>query len=204
MENQRRTIIQRAFFVDLFLMMANLSERDRTATEIAERVNERMLILGPILGRLMHEKLDPIITRTFNILLRNNKLPPPPDILQGQEYKVEYISPLAKAQRASETKSISELVLAVEEMAKLDPGVIDNIDLDKVTKKIADINYVSDVLRSDEEIKQIRQMKAEQQQMQYSMDAMKQGGEGVKTVLEAEALLRGGGEKNAGKPAGTK
>ena len=198
MENQRRTVIQRAFFVDLFLMLASLPERQRTATEIAERVNERMLILGPILGRLMHDKLDPLIERTFNILLRRQKLPQAPEILQGQEYKIEYISPLAKAQRASEIKSISELVAAVQAMAEVDVSVVDNLNLDKITKKIADINYVSDVLRSDDEVKQIRQVRAEQAQAQMQVDMMKQGGEGAKAVLEAEQILKGG-KKESGR-----
>jgi hypothetical protein len=194
MERERRSIIQRAFFVDLFLMLANLDEKQRTATEIAERVNERMLILGPILGRLMHEKLDPIITRTFNILLRLRQLPPPPDVLQGQQYKVEYISPLAKAQKASETKSLSELILAVSEMAKIDPSVIDNVNMDKITKKFADINYVADVLRSDDEVGQIRQSRNEQAQIQQTIEQLKSGGEGAQAVLGAEQMLRGGGK----------
>ena len=96
MEEQKRTSIKRAFFVDLFLLLANYTDQ-MTATEVAERVNEKMLILGPMLGRLMSELLDPIITRTFNILLRLKKIPPPPPELANQDYKVKYISPLAKA-----------------------------------------------------------------------------------------------------------
>jgi len=199
MENQRRMTIQRAFFVDLFLMLASLPEKDRTATEITERVNERMLILGPILGRLMHEKLDPIITRTFNILLRNNKLPPPPDILQGQEYKVDYISPLAKAQKASETKSLTDLLIVVKAIAEIDTSVIDSINLDKTIKKIAEISYVSDVLRSDDEVKEIRQARLQQAQIQQTLEQMKSGGEGAKAVLEAEQLLKGGEKVATGK-----
>ena len=198
MENQRRTVIQRAFFVDLFLMLASLPEKDRTATEIAERVNERMLILGPMLGRLMHEKLDPIITRTFNILLRNFKLPPPPEMLQGHGYKIEYISPLAKAQKASEIKSITDLLLAVKAMAEVDTSVVDNINLDKATKRISEITYTSDLLRSDDEIKGIRQSRAEAQQMQMSLEQLKLGGEGAKNVMEAENMLRGGDKGGRG------
>jgi hypothetical protein len=205
MENQRRTIIQRAFFVDLFLMLANLPDKDRTATEVMERVNERMLILGPILGRLMYEKLDPLINRTFNILLRNGKLPAPPDILSGQEYKIDYISPLAKAQKSSETKSLSDLLLATKTMVELDPSVADNVNIDKMLRKFTEINYLSDVLRSDEEIQQIRQMRTEAQQAQSAMELMQRGGEGAKAVLEAEQLLKGGGAQggrgSAGKPA---
>lgn len=198
MENQRRSRIGRIFFVDLFLMLATLPERDRTATEVAERVNERMLVLGPVLGRLM-KTLSGIITRTFNILLRNNKLPMPPEILQGKEYKIEFISPLAKAQRAVEAKSMVDLLLAVREMAAIDPIVIDNVNLDKTVKKFGDIYNVSEILRSDDEVKQIRQARAEQQQIQQTLEQLKLGGEGAKTVIEAEKILRGGEKVAAGK-----
>uniref|UniRef100_A0A6M3K496 Putative head tail connector protein n=1 Tax=viral metagenome TaxID=1070528 RepID=A0A6M3K496_9ZZZZ len=191
MGNQRRSSIQNAFFVDLFLMLASLPEKTRTATEIAERVNERMLILGPILGRLMHEKLDPIITRTFNILMRNGKIPPPPEMLQGHEYKVIYISPLAKAQRASEIRSVNDLVMAVKSMAEVDTSVIDNIDSDKIVKRVAEISNTGDILRSDDEIVAIREQRAKQQQQQQMIEALPKAGSGVKALTEAEQIAKG-------------
>lgn len=197
MENQRRQRIERAFFVDLFLMLATIPDKQRTATEIMERVNERMMILGPALGRLM-KTLSGMIVRTFNILNRNYKIPQAPEIIQGQEYKIEYISPLAKAQRASELKSITDLMIAVKAMAEIEPTTLDNFDFDRATKRISEITYTSDLLRSDEEIKQIRTSRAEQQQVQQLLEQMKIGGEGAKSVLEAEQILRGGGG-NGGK-----
>ena len=194
MENQRRQSIQKAFFVDLFLMLANLPDRTtRTATEIVERVNELMLILGPVLGRLMHEKLDPIVTRTFNILLRNGKIPPPPEALIGKDYKIEYISPLAKAQRASESKSIVELLAAVREMQAMNPSVVDNINYDKTTREFGDIfNTSADILNSDDEIKAIREQRAEQEKIQQALEQGKLGSEALKNTAEAGAVAGGG------------
>lgn len=191
MLNQRRQSIGRIFFVDLFLMLANLPEQQRTATEIAERVNERMLILGPALGRLM-KSLAEVVERGFSILMRNGKFPPPPDILQGQEYKVKFISPLAKAQRAAEAKSVNDLLLAVGQMAQVEPAVVDNIDLDKAVKKYGDIYNVSDILRSDDDVAAIRKSRNDQIQMQQTLEQAKLGGEGGKAVAEAEQILKGG------------
>ena len=191
MLNQRRQSIGRIFFVDLFLMLANLPEQQRTATEIAERVNERMLILGPALGRLM-KSLAEVVERGFSILMRNGKFPPPPDILQGQEYKVKFISPLAKAQRAAEAKSVNDLLLAVGQMAQVEPAVVDNVDLDKAVKKYGDIYNVSDILRSDDDVAAIRKSRNDQIQMQQTLEQAKLGGEGGKAVAEAEQILKGG------------
>lgn len=192
MENQRRTMIRAAFFVDLFLMLGSLPDRDRTATEIAERVNERMLILGPVLGRLMHEKLDPIITRTFNILMRNRKLPPPPPALVNQDYKVEYISPLAKAQRASETKSYSDLVVATQALMTIDPAVVDRIDTDRILKRIADIGNTNDALRDDDAVKMIREQRQQAQTIREVVEKAPDAAQALKTGAEAEQIIKGG------------
>ena len=199
MENQRRATIQRAFFVDLFLMLASLPEKQRTATEIAERVNERMLILGPMLGRLMHEKLDPIITRTFNILGRNFKLPPMPPQLKDKNYKVEYISPLAKAQRASEVKSISDLIFAVGQMAAINQTVTDCVDFDKALKRISEVTNTGEIIQSDDDVKAIRESRSQRQEMQATIDALQRGGPGVKALADADTALKKGENPNAGK-----
>ena len=49
--------------------------------------------------RLNDELLDPLIDRTFAIMLRVGLIPPPPQQLQGQSIKVEYTSILAQAQK---------------------------------------------------------------------------------------------------------
>ncbi len=192
MENQRRDVIKKAFFVDLFLMLANLPDKIRTATEIIERINEIMLILGPMLGRLMHEKLDPLITRTFNILVRKGIISPPPEILARENFKINYISPLAKAQKASEARSLSGLVVAVQSMAEITPSVVDKIDSDKIIDRFAEINFVSDVLRSDDEVKQIRAARAEQEQITQAIEMANAGGKGAQEVLKAEEMAKGG------------
>ena len=191
MENQKRTSIKRAFFVDLFLLLASL-EGNMTATEVAERVNEKMLILGPMLGRLMSELLDPIVIRTFNILLRLGIIPPPPPELQGQDYKVKYISPLAKAQRASEMQSKSLMLAAAGEMAALKPDVLDNIDFDKAIKEIADITNTGIILKSDEEVKAIRELRQKQVEMQQTLQVAEQVAKTAKAGASAEKDLTEG------------
>jgi len=182
---KRRTAIRRAFFADMFLMLAML-DKQMTAKEVTERVNERMLILGPVLGRLMNELLDPIITRTFNILLRGGKLPPPPAILQGQEYTIEYISPLARAQKMVQIQALTELLAIIREMAETIPDVLDNIDYDKTVKEFADIYNAPEILRSDEEVRQIRQQRLQQAQTQQFLQEATQGAEAIKTISEIQ------------------
>jgi hypothetical protein len=101
--------VQRAFYEDLFLMLANTDRRQITAREVAEKHEEKLLMLGPVLERLHTELLDPLIDRTFNILQRNGVLPPPPPELADRELEVEYVSVLAQAQRLVNTGAIDRL-----------------------------------------------------------------------------------------------
>lgn len=181
--------IRRAFFVDLFLLLAQKPQM--TATEVLQRVEEKMLLLGPALGRLMNELLDPLIGRSFNILMRLGKLPLPPEEIMGKDYVVEYISPLARAQKLSEAKSLQNYLLLVEGVARLEPAVLENIDVDEIAKEYADIQGISPkILRDDEEVKAIRQEKAEVLQAQQALAMAQQGAEVLKEGAKADAAAK--------------
>ena len=103
MEEQRRKAIRENFFVDQLMTVQGVN---MTATEVMQRTEEKMRLLGTVLGRLQSELLQPLITRAFNLLLKNNKFAPPPETLGDQEIEIEYVSPLAKAQKTQELSSI--------------------------------------------------------------------------------------------------
>jgi len=187
-QNDIRAAINNAYFVDLFRALAD--RRNMTATEVVERVQENALQLGPVLGRLQSEMLDPIIERTFNILLRKEILPPPPSILEGQEITVEYISQLANAQRISKVSSVTNLLTITNGIAQVVPEVIDKIDTDKVIDNAAEVFGVSpDLIRNAEQVATIRQQRAEVQAAINQAQQIVQGIETVKTASEANKNL---------------
>lgn len=102
-QQQTRMRIQRAFYEDLFLMLAHTDETmgaDRpTATEVVERKEEKLIALGPVLERSKDELHDPLIDRTFAMMDRAGLLPEAPPELANMKLKVEYISILAQAQK---------------------------------------------------------------------------------------------------------
>jgi hypothetical protein len=113
--------IQRFFYADLFLMITEMDRAQITATEIAERKEEKMLMLGPVLQRLNNELLDPIIDRTFAVAQRAGILPPPPKELADSELGVEYISVLAQAQKAVSTAGIESTVTFASNLTPIWP-----------------------------------------------------------------------------------
>lgn len=187
MEQDRRGIIQRNFFVDLFLMLAQNPKM--TATEVLQRVQEKMLILAPVLGRLMSELLDPIIERTFNILLRNGAFGPVPEALARNGYTIEYTSPLARAQKGEEMKNMQNFLLTVNEIGKTIPSVLDKLESDEIVDVSAGFyNVPPTIVRDDETVKKIRDARAQAQQQAMELDAAAKGVEIGKGAAEIKAL----------------
>jgi len=173
----RREAIQRSFFTDLFLLMVNRPKM--TATEVVKRVDEKMLILSPMLGRLMKEFLQPVIVRTFNILVRQGIIVVPEE-LKSAQYTVRYVSPLARAQRAAETRSIVEYIELMIEMARAKADILDGIDFDMVRKEVADLeNVPPQILRDDTAVKQVRDDREKREMAAALLGGGQQGGEVV-------------------------
>ena len=101
-EEQRRNAIRQAFFVDQLMLRES---PNMTATEVIARNEEKMRLLGPVLGRLQAEMLQPLITRSFNLLAKQKIFAEAPEYLQTGNIDIEYVSPLAKAQRQGELNS---------------------------------------------------------------------------------------------------
>lgn len=171
MEEQRRNAIRDAFYVNQ-LMMQNGPQM--TATEVVQRNEEKMRLLGPVLGRLQSELLRPMIDRVFAILLRNKMFKPAPDFLAGQDIQIEYVSPLAKAQKTSELQSIMRAIEIFGSLSNVTP-VFDYVNMDNLITHLADIIGVpAKVLNSKSEVRNIRQQKQQQAEQQMQMQQLQQ------------------------------
>jgi hypothetical protein len=121
-----------------------------------------------------------VIARVFALMLRQNLLPPAPEELQGQDIDIEYVSPLAKAQKLTDLQSVMrgmEIMLQVGQVAP----VTDFLDADGLVRYIAETTGIpATVLRSDEQVAEVRrqqaQAQAQQAQMQQAMMAAEAGG----------------------------
>ena len=171
MEEQRRNSIRNAFYVNQ-LMMQNGPQM--TATEVIQRNEEKMRLLGPVLGRLQSELLKPLIDRAFSLILRKNLFPQAPEFLAGQDIEIEYVSPLAKAQKSTELQSIMRGIEILGSLANVAP-VFDHVNMDKLVKHLMDVVGVPQkVLKSSSEVQADRQAAQEQQAQQQQMAQMQQ------------------------------
>jgi hypothetical protein len=142
-----------------------------TATEVERTYELMQRFLGPTLGRLETELLNPLIERCFAMMLRRNALPAPPEALLGldPDIDIEYEGPLARAQRASDVQAIERVLATVLPLAQVNPDVVDVLDFDEAVRYIARRNGLpTQVMRSQDAISQIRtaRTQARQQQLQ--------------------------------------
>ncbi len=161
MEEQRRAAIRQAFYVDQILTAGS---PQMTATEVIQRQEERMRVIGPVLGRLMNELLRPLIDRVFALMLRADMLAVPPTSLQGIDIDVEYVSPLARAQKSS---GLNNTMRALEILLPLSEGlpVADHIDPDGLVRHVTDSLGVPKVtLKSQREVNEVRQQRQQAQE----------------------------------------
>ena len=171
MEQQRRDSIREVFYVNQLQLQQG---PQMTATEVIQRNEEKMRLLGPVLGRLQSELLKPLIDRTFNILLRREQFISVPEFLSNQDIEIEYVSPLAKAQKSSELSSITRAIEILGSLANVAP-VFDYINFDALVKHVANIVGVPQkILKPQTQVNAEREEQAAQAEQQQQMAQMQQ------------------------------
>lgn len=168
-----RQRINEAFYRDIFMLMVNSTDKTMTATEVTERHEEKMLLMGPVLERLNAEMLDPLINIVFNKLVQADLLPPLPEDLQGQQLNVEFISILAQAQKAISTNSVDRMFSVLGNLAGMRPDIVDNVDLDFWPQWYADALGVDPrFIVSGKKVAVIREQRAQAEQQAAAMEQL--------------------------------
>jgi len=195
-----RERLNKFMYADLFLMLANMEGiQPRNTLEIAERKEEKLLALGPVLENVYNGQLEPVIDRTFNILNRRGQLPPPPREIAEQELKIEYISILAQAQKAVATGAIERFSGFVGQMAAVKPDVLDKWDADETADQYADMLGVPpSIVVSDDKVKATRDARAQRQQQAERAEMMATVAPAVKQGADAASVLASAGQNPGG------
>jgi hypothetical protein len=175
-------------YTDVFLAFSNIT-KDMNNPEIMERINEKMTMLGPAVGRYLGEVISPVIQRTIGILQRRGKLPQPPDqLLADPGYEIDFVGILAQAQRRTELNTLVTGLTMVGNMAQYAPEVLDKINPDSVANEVWSITGAPvKVLRDDAEVAQIREGRAQAAMQQQQMLEAQQGAQIAKDAGQAES-----------------
>ena len=164
--------IKTGFFNDLFLLLSEMPNAKMTAYEVAQRMQEKLQVLGPVIEGLMTESLKPKLKRVFGIMKRRGMIDPLPDSLKGVPLDIEFVSILALAQRASSTGGLERMVQLAGNMVQIFPGIKDVLNADTLYREMNDmLGNPQAILNSPEQVAAARQQEAQQAQQAQKMEA---------------------------------
>lgn len=190
-----RNSIRRVFFADkLELPMGP----QMTAFEVAKRFELLQRLLGPTMGRIETEFLNPLIERCFRIMLRRKAFDEVPLILEeyGADIDIEYEGPLAKSQRLAEVEGLERLHQLLAPVAELKPEIMDIIDLDKMVRGAGDVLGVPEkMMRSERDVAAMREQREAEQQEAKQAEDMEREAAAIGKIAPALGMVQGrGGE----------
>ena len=182
-ENQLRTSIRQAYYSDQLQLQDG---PQMTATEVQVRYELMQRLLGPTLGRFQTEFLNPLIERTFGIMLRAGGLLPEPDVIKGQKIDIEYVGPLARSQRMEESVAIDRLYELAMNVVQIDPSIMDNINHDEAIRLRGDLLGVPKIiLRARDEVEELREQRQQAQMAQQQAEQQQQAAQAALTQGQA-------------------
>jgi hypothetical protein len=179
--------VKSLMFNDVFLAFDQITKQMNNP-EVMERINEKMTMLGPAVGRFTGEVLDPIVIRTIGILFRRGKLPDIPDeMAEEPTYQIDYVSQLAQSQKRSEMTALMSALNVTAQIAQFAPEALDKVNADKTIDNVWDVTGANvKILRSDNEIQAIRENRATQAAKQQEMAMLQQGADVIKSGSEVD------------------
>jgi len=182
-----RNRIRQAFFVD----QLQLSQGPQmTATEVMQRTEEKLRLMGPVLGRQHFELLKPLIERVFDILQEQGEFGEPPAELIDKKVDVQYTSAIARVQMASEIVNMQKAITALAPFAQFAPESLDIINADNSVRVILEKSGVpQEMINTAAQIKSVRNGRAKAQQEKIDQENDLNQSEIARNVAPAAAAI---------------
>jgi hypothetical protein len=188
-EERKQELIEKHFLVDFFMMMSK-AQREMTATEIRQRMEEKAVMLGPHISGLNQDVLDRMMDCLFQSAWDARMIPEPPMVLQGGgRVEVDYQGPLAQASRSffktepyrAVMRDITGMVQAIAPVAPaVASGMLDNYNWDFITREMSKGDGLPEEAIMDEKVRdKIRQQRAKQVAASQQADQMVKMGKAV-------------------------
>lgn len=182
-----KTSIKEIFYNDLFAMILNTAERSRTATEVNELKEEKMVLLSPLLQQI-HNGLSQILSWTYSECARLKILPEPPHEIIGADMDIEFVSTLAQAQKAVKISAMERFTTFTINLAQsLDPSIKNKLNANKIIDDYADFANISpEQIVPTREVEMLKQKNEDNQNEKQKIEQVKQGSEIIKNIAGSE------------------
>ncbi len=201
--------IAQHFAIDRLLDFNNQTQM--TATETAQRAQIRQSSLSSILTRQISELFQPVVERSFELMLKNDKLGFPVGSEEaraaealGQEvvlipteiatllaegkpsYEVRFTTSADRAASADELEGLLSLTQFMQMLMQSHPEVGQKFDAMKAIEEAREMMGAPSVLSSDEEVNAKQEAQAEQVGQQQGLDQAEQAAGIAEKVANAE------------------
>ena len=183
--------VREIFFVDQ--LQLNIGPQ-MTATEVMQRTEEKQRLMGPVIGRASTELLSPMIIRCFGLLLRAGKIPDPPGVFMtgGAKLKILYTSPIFKSQEQIAANNITRTMQVMLPFQGADPTIMDAFHPQRVARGVGELfNLDPRFYRSEEELAEVQQQRAQAQAAANNSEQLKNTGIGLNNLASAGETLGG-------------
>ena len=182
-----RDTINRSFFVDQIIRQEK-KER-QSVTEIQDTRGQMLNQLAPLINRMESEYIGPAIEITYEMLERSGELPEAPASMSGVELEIAYASPAAQSQYATRISDMSAFMRDIAPLAQVKPELMEALNERQLFEDYARYRNVSPtVIRSEQELQQMKQGAAEEQQMVSAAQAAPQIGGAMKDIAQAKSI----------------
>lgn len=170
--------IKEIFYNDLFSMILNTADRSRTATEVNELKEEKMVLLSPLLQQI-HNGLTHVMNWVFDECVQNNLLPEAPIEIQGENLEIEFVSTLAQAQKAVKIAAMERFTTFTINLAQsIDPSLRNKLNVNQIIDDYADfVNISPEQIVSTEDAEKKTQQEQEAQQTNALLQQLKTSSE---------------------------
>lgn len=184
-----KTTIKEHFYNDLFAMILQTAERGRTATEVNELKEEKLVLASPLVQQV-YNSLNTLLSWIFEECGRVEILPPPPEQIQGLDLEIEFVSTFAQAQKVQKIAAMERFSTFTINLANtLDPMLRQKLNGCKMVDDYADFaNIDPSQINPTEVVEQARVAAQQKQQQQEQIQALQTGAEIIKNVGGVDAI----------------
>ena len=188
MQRDTRDQVWSAFFRNILNLPVEGPQM--TATEVIQRKEEFMREIGPTFGKLETDDTAPTVERAFMIMLRGGGFAPIPEILQGQNIRFEYNSPVKRIRQQIDAAAARIWADEMIELGRVKPEAIDLINVDELGRFSAEASGIpKKIVNSVEVVQQIREVRAQDEAEREEAESIQQISELVKTGSDAAEKL---------------
>ncbi len=182
-KDELKQAIKEHFYNDLFAMILSTAQRGRTATEVNELKEEKMVLLSPLLEQI-HIALRQILNWIYQQELKVGILEPLKDKYNDSCLEIEFVSSLAQAQKVSNISSIERFTTFVSNIANsIDPILKSKLNGEKIIEDYAHFANISPAqIVPKDELDKIRDELKNSQNQQNQLTALKEGSQIIQNM----------------------